>query len=108
MPGTAPFMIAVITAPRGGENDGPVLGDSMVARLGIGDASSVMATISSEPRMPQVIPPESCVESLNPQVPGDAELIVRVKLASQELLLIDWPAGVPGPVRLFRLNAQLC
>lgn len=91
LPGAAPFMIAAITAPREVEDDGPALSYSMVTRLGIGEASSVIAKISGEPRMPLIVPPEMYDEWLDPAVPGDAELVARVQLASEELSLAVSP-----------------
>ena len=43
------------------------------------------AKISGEPRMSLILPPEMYDEWLDPEVAGDAELVSRVKVASEEL-----------------------
>lgn len=91
LPGAEPFMIAAITGPRGIEDGGPALSYSMVTRLGIGEASTVIAKHSKQPRMPLIIPPEIYDEWLDPEVPGDAELVSRAQLASEELSLAVSP-----------------
>ena len=96
LPGSEPFMIAAITAPREADDGGPELSYSMVTRLGVGEASSVIAKISGEPRMPLVIPADMIDEWLDPAVPGDAELVARVQLASEELSRAMTAGGEPS------------
>lgn len=95
LPGDEPFMIAAITAPREVDDDGPALSYSMVTRLGVGEASSVIAKTSGEPRMPLVIPASMWDEWLDPDVPGDAELVARVQLASEEISRAMTAGGTP-------------
>jgi len=104
------FAIAAIVAPRRIESpreqqasaaveDRPTpaaparmgLSYSMVTRHGVGEAASVISS-RGESRMPLVIPRELHDEWLDPSVPGDAELVARVQLAS-EAISRDLTAG---------------
>lgn len=81
LPSGEQFGIAAITSPRmvGGEE---LVSYSMVTRHGIGEASTVVSS-RGESRMPLVLPRELHDEWLDPDRPGDAELVALVQDASE-------------------------
>ncbi len=78
------FGIAAIVAPRTTDDGEEGLSYSMVTRHGIGEASAVISS-RGESRMPLVLPRELHDEWLDPDRPGDAELVARVQAASEEI-----------------------
>lgn len=80
------FAIAAITAPRLEDDGSETVSYSMVTRPGIGEASTVVSS-RGESRMPLVLPTEFHDRWLDPERPGDAELVDQVQAASVELSL---------------------
>lgn len=80
LPGEPVFAIAAITSTVIEEATGePLLTYSMVTRDAVGEAKG------THPRMPLVLPPEMHDEWLDPERPGDAELVGEIQHASEEI-----------------------
>lgn len=81
--GGSPFAIAAITSPRHDER-GDITSYSMVTRSAVGEAAEV-TTSRGDSRMPLILPADLYGEWLDPERPGDADLVARVQSASEEI-----------------------
>jgi len=102
LPGGGQFGIAAITAPRTVDG-GETISYSMVTREGVGEAASVR-TARGDSRMPLVLPRELHDTWLDPERPGDAELVDLVQAASEEIsraMTTSAPPDEPAAPTLF-------
>lgn len=84
LPGKATFAIAAITAMRIDDEGHEHLAYSMVTRRGVGEASTVVGS-RGESRMPLVLPQELWADWLDPERPGDVDLVAGAQHASEEI-----------------------
>lgn len=83
LPDESPFAIAAITSTV--EHDGETyLGYSMVTRASVGEATTVVSK-RGDSRMPLVLPAPAWDDWLDPERPGNAELVDQVVIASDEI-----------------------
>lgn len=79
LPGNEVFGIAALTSTVTPEEDGELVTYSMVTREAVGEAAGTWN------RMPLILPRDLHDEWLDPERPGDAELVARVQHASEEI-----------------------
>ncbi|UOQ58083.1 SOS response-associated peptidase [Leucobacter allii] len=77
------FGMAAIMAPRTVGNE-TTISYSLVTRAGVGEAATVI-TSRGDSRMPLVLPRDMHDDWLDPERPGDAELVTQVQHGSDEI-----------------------
>lgn len=90
LPGDELFGIAAIVTPFQQADGGTLLSYAMVTRAAVAEGATV------HPRMPLLLARESHAEWLDPQRPGDPDLVAAVVSASEPLAAAATVIGEPG------------